>query len=252
MVAGAGMLRLFVSGDEASGPSQATAQRAGLKVCILAMRPHHWAKNVLLFVPMVLAHDFRLVSLLHAGAAFAAFCFCASAIYLINDIRDIDADRRHPTKRLRPIAAGELSLPRGILLAGGLLAGGLVVGTVTGSWLFLGTLLVYLALTSLYSFSLKRQMVVDVMLLANLYVLRIMAGGIASGTPVSEWLLAFSMFLFLSLAFIKRYVELARLADAGHPACNSRGYVVADLSLIESLGSTSGYLAGPGACVVHQ
>ena len=240
--AAAGTLRLYV-GDVPPLLSPAAARRASLKACIVAMRPHHWAKNVLLFVPLILAHDFTLASLLRAGSAFAAFCFCASAIYLINDIRDIDADRRHPTKRFRPIAAGELSVRQGIFLAAALLAGGLLVGAVMGSLLLFGALALYLALTSLYSFTLKRQIVIDVVLLANLYTLRILAGGFASGTAVSEWLLAFSIFLFLSLAFAKRYAELARLADAGHAACNSRGYVVADLSLIENLGPTSGYLA---------
>ena len=235
--------RLYVREEETPLPSQVVAYRTRLSACIVAMRPHHWTKNVLLFVPLILAHDFSLGSLLRASTAFAAFCLCASAIYLINDIHDIDTDRCHPNKCFRPIAAGEMSVLQGIFLAAGLLVSGLVVGVVMGSWLFLGTLVLYLALTSLYSFGLKRQMVVDVILLANLYTLRIVAGGFASGIPVSEWLLAFSMFFFLSLAFAKRYAELARLADAGHAACNSRGYVVADLSLIENLGPTSGYLA---------
>ena len=117
------------------------------------------------------------------------------------------------------------------------------MGAALGSWLFLGTLAAYLALTIFYSFGLKRQIVVDVVLLANLYTLRIIAGGVASGVPISEWLLAFSMFMFLSLAFAKRYAELARLADAGETACHSRGYLVADLGLIENLGPTSGYLS---------
>ncbi len=209
----------------------------------MALRPHHWTKNSLLFAPLILSHSLSLARLFNTTIAFVAFCLCASAIYLINDIRDIDADRRHPKKRFRPIAAGELSTRQGIFLAAGLLGGGLVVATVAGSWWFLGTLILYLALTSLYSFGLKREMVIDVVLLANLYTLRIIAGGFASGILVSEWLLAFSVFIFLSLAFAKRYLELARLADVGGMACHSRGYVVADLSLIENLGPTSGYLA---------
>ena len=237
------MPRLYVGEEESPLPSLAAVHDSRLKACILAMRPHHWTKNVLLRRRRVLAHDFSLTHLFRTSTAFVAFCFCTSAIYLINDVRDIDADRRHPKKRLRPIAAGELSVQQGICLAAGLLAGGFVVGTVIGSWQFLGTLVLYLVLTSLYSFGLKRQMVVDVVLLANLYTLRIVAGGFASGIPVSEWLLAFSTFLFLSLAFAKRYAELARTADAGTMACHSRGYVIADLSLIESLGPTSGYLA---------
>ena len=106
------MFRVYAGEDEASFPGAAATGRTGLAACVAALRPHHWAKNTLLFLPLVLAHDFSPAGIFRAGIAFLAFCCCASAIYLVNDLRDIDADRRHPQKRLRPIAAGELSAPR--------------------------------------------------------------------------------------------------------------------------------------------
>ncbi len=215
-----------------------------LKAAIKAMRPHQWVKNVLLWVPLMLGHAYDDSAKVFAAAvAFTAFSLTASSVYLFNDMLDVEADRLHPKKKFRPFAAG--SLP---LLYGPPLVVGLITTAVTLALLFLplpylGVLLLYLAVNVAYSASLKSKMLIDVMLLASLYTLRIFAGGVATDLRVSEWLLAFSIFMFTSLAFAKRYVELARVAAEGKTEAKGRGYRVEDLALIISVGPTAGYLA---------
>ncbi len=215
-----------------------------LKAAFKAMRPHQYVKNVLLWVPLMLAHAYSDSSKVFAAlVAFAAFSLTASAVYLFNDMLDVEADRVHPKKRSRPFASG--SLP---LLYGPPMVAGLITLAITLSVLFLpseylAVLLLYLAVNSAYSVSLKSKMLIDVMILASLYTLRIFAGGVATGLQVSEWLLAFSIFFFTSLAFAKRYVELDRVAVEGKTEAKGRGYRVEDLELIISVGPTSGYLA---------
>ncbi|HEY5312308.1 MAG TPA: UbiA family prenyltransferase [Pirellulales bacterium] len=208
------------------------------------LRPKQWVKNLLLFVPLLLAHqvgDFG--RLWKCCLSFIAFSAIASAIYVVNDLADLAADRLHPHKRRRPFAAGALPLREGPWLAGLLLAAGLGISLAALPAGLTGLMVLYLALTLLYSFWLKRKIVVDVIFLAAFYTLRVIAGGVATGVVVSEWLLVFSMFLFLSLAFAKRYVELARACDSGTMDLNRRSYLPSDLGLIESLGPNSGYLA---------
>jgi 4-hydroxybenzoate polyprenyltransferase/phosphoserine phosphatase len=217
--------------------------RATWRPMLRALRPHQWVKNLLLVIPLILSHELldvdKLIALL---IAFGAFSACASAIYLINDLSDLGADRRHPTKSRRPFAAGTLPLIYGPCLVVGLLS------LVFGLCLLLppkfgGFLLLYLALNYLYTTWLKRKVMADVLLLAGLYTLRLLAGGAAVEVPLTEWLLAFSTFLFLSLAFVKRYSELSRLARSNGTEARGRGYRVSDLGLIQNLGSSSGYLA---------
>jgi 4-hydroxybenzoate polyprenyltransferase len=208
------------------------------------LRPKQWVKNLLLFVPLLLAHrvgDFG--GLWKCCLSFIAFSAIASAIYVVNDLADLAADRLHPHKRRRPFAAGTLPLREGPWLAGLLLAASLGISLAALPAGLTALLVLYLVLTMLYSFWLKRMVVVDVIFLAAFYTLRVIAGGVATGVPVSEWLLVFSMFLFLSLAFAKRYVELARACDSGAMDLNRRSYLPSDLGLIESLGPNSGYLA---------
>ncbi|MCR9166478.1 MAG: UbiA family prenyltransferase [Nannocystaceae bacterium] len=215
-----------------------------LKAALKAMRPHQWVKNVLLWVPLMLAHAYDDSAKVFAAlVAFSAFSLTASSVYLFNDMLDVEADRLHPKKKFRPFAAG--SLP---LLYGPPMVLGLVTTAITLALLFLplpylGVLLLYLAVNVAYSASLKSKMLIDVMLLASLYTLRIFAGGVATDLRVSEWLLAFSIFMFTSLAFAKRYVELARVAAEGKTEAKGRGYRVEDLELIISVGPTAGYLA---------
>jgi 4-hydroxybenzoate polyprenyltransferase len=211
-----------------------------------ALRPHQWAKNTLVFLPLMLAQRWGewnawLIALL----VFAAFCLAASGVYVVNDILDVEADRRHPSKKNRPFAAGVLTPRFGVLLAGLLFVGAL--GLSVAVFPFEGAIIIvlYALLSTSYSLWLKRFLMVDVLVLSGLYALRILGGGLATGTPVSRWLLAFSGFFFLSLAFAKRYTELHQLSvkNTGEEKAAGRGYRVSDLSLVESLGPTSGYLA---------
>jgi len=208
-----------------------------------ALRVHQWLKNLLVLLPMMAAHRFDDPALLgRTLLGFMAFCLCASGVYLLNDLLDLAADRHHARKRHRPFAAGSLSLVHGaaVSLLLTLAAFALALGL---SPLFAGVLGVYYALTLAYSFRLKRRVMVDVIVLAGLYTLRIIGGGVLLATALSFWLLAFSMFLFLSLAMLKRYTELLRLVDDGKSRSKGRGYEVEDLHLMQSLGGASGYNA---------
>lgn len=216
----------------------------GWQPLLRVVRPPQWAKNLLVFVPLLLAHELTDPVRWVAGlAALVAFSLCASGIYVFNDLLDIEADRRHPQKRLRPFAAGTLPVRIGPPLAAALVAGALGLSLAMLPPAFAATLVLYLVLNLLYTFWLKRKLMVDVLLLAALYGIRVWAGGLATEVPVSEWLMGFSLFLFTSLAFVKRYCELSRTADEGSESTPGRGYVVADLGLIGSIGPTSGYLA---------
>jgi len=207
-----------------------------------SLRLHQWAKNLLIFVPLLCSHALSRTKLLTALAAFLCFSLAASSAYIVNDLVDIEADRRHPRKRLRPFAAADLSGQTGVLLATALLAVGLL-----GSWLlpgnFFSWLLVYLVTTLAYSMVVKRIALVDVMVLSGLYSLRLLAGSSATQTPISHWLAGFSMFLFLSLAIVKRFAELENLRATNAVPRNGRGYLVTDLEQLRSFGTASAYAA---------
>lgn len=208
-----------------------------------ALRIRHWLKNFLIFVPLLAAHQADSWSLfLPTLLAFLAFSMCASSSYLLNDLLDLERDRRHPEKRNRPMASGAMSLIVGIALFPVLL----IIAFIT-SWLSLPrqfgiSLLVYYALTLMYSTVLKRVVMMDVVVLAILYTLRIIAGSSAINIAPSVWLLAFSMFLFLSMALVKRYAELHTMREQGLVRTLGRGYLSSDLPLLASLGAASGYL----------
>lgn len=204
-----------------------------------AVRPHQWIKNVLVFVPLIGAHRFDRVDLWLIGVStFVAFSLSAAAIYILNDIADIDADRLHPSKRNRPFAAGQLSARFGYVAAALLAFAGFTVAAGV-SWAVAATIVCYVAVTIAYTARLKREPVLDVFTLAGLYVIRIAAGGLATSTPLTSWLLAFAMFLFLSLAFVKRYVELVRVDGRLH----GRGYGPGDLLWLHAIGTSAGYMA---------
>lgn len=217
--------------------------RGGMKTWVKALRIHQWLKNLLVFVPLLASHRF-----LEAGAivptlvAFLAFGLCASGVYVLNDLLDLPSDRAHPRKRKRPFAAGSLPLIHGLAAAPLLTLAGFALALWVG-WEFALVLLGYYAMTLAYSLRLKRVVMVDVVLLAGLYTIRIIGGAAALSTALSFWLLAFSMFLFLSLAMLKRYTELAIMLASGQEKASGRGYVVEDLPLIQSLGAASGYCA---------
>lgn len=203
-----------------------------LKPALRAMRPHQWSKNMLLFLPMLAAHDFS--SLVQIILGFVAFCLVASAVYVINDLLDLAADRAHSRKRLRPFASGALGLGVGTALGGGLLLAGILAGLATGSPGFFAVLAGYFALTLAYSMWLKRKLVIDIITLAGLYTIRIVAGAAAISVALSPWMLGFSMFMFLSLAAIKRQAELMDLATSGRSGAG-RAYQVDDLPVLRGL-----------------
>jgi len=208
-----------------------------------AMRLHQWLKNLLLFVPLIMAHQFAEEALLgQAVLAFIAFGLCASSVYLLNDLLDLPDDRRHSTKCNRPFAAGTLSIVNGTLLIPILLLSAFAVALLLPVN-FLLVLLIYYVLTLAYSFKLKRIALVDVLTLASLYTLRIIAGAAAVSLVPTFWLLAFSMFFFLSLALVKRFTELLGLEKSGKSDAAGRGYSVVDLETLSHFGSTSAYMA---------
>ncbi len=217
------------------------ANKASFRTWIKAVRLHQWAKNGLIFVPALLAHVITVPQVLVRGVmAFLAFGLCASSVYVINDLFDLNADRQHPRKRHRPFAAGELSIRSGFTVAAIMLlvAAGLAAAV---SLRFLAVLAGYYLTTWAYSLRLKRVPLLDVMILAGLYTLRIIAGAAAMEIPLSFWLLAFSVFMFLSLGFVKRYAELHDASRAGRLLGHARGYGESDLPLIMSLGTAAGY-----------
>lgn len=205
---------------------------------VQAVRLHQWLKNLLLFVPLLFSHRLTEGTLfLQALAGFISFGLCASAVYLINDLFDLDHDREHPTKRNRLLAAGALPLDLAAGLIPVLLLGCLLLGALLGPE-FLVVLSVYFVTTFGYSLRLKQVAVLDVLLLSALYTLRLLAGGAATGVTVSYWLLLFSLFFFLSLAMLKRYIEVSSLDTVA-----GRGYQAGDDQLLKQFGAASGYIA---------
>lgn len=214
-----------------------------LKPVAKALRVHQWAKNVLVLTPVFASHQIANLSLvLQSGLALVSFSLLASSVYILNDCLDLPSDRQHPRKKNRPFASGRLSIPFGLLLAAGCLLGGIFLALALPP-LFSLVLGGYLVLTTGYSFYLKQFVMVDVIVLAQLYTLRIYGGGAATGIVPSHWLLTFSLFLFLSLALVKRYTELRLLGQAGDKEMHGRGYWVTDAELIASIGSSSGLVA---------
>ena len=214
-----------------------------IKPFIKALRPVQWLKNLLVFVPLLAGQKLGDPALfLAACMAFVAFSLTASSVYLVNDLLDLAADRRHHRKSARPFASGALPIKVGIIAAPLLIALGIAIGLLSLPPAFLIVLGGYLLLTSLYSFWLKRHVIVDVILLAGLYTLRIIAGSGATGIAPSFWLLAFSQFIFFSLALVKRYTEL-RLKDDDGSIIAGRGYYPADLPVLMALGASSGMMA---------
>ena len=215
----------------------------GLRSWLAALRLHQWSKNLLVSVPLLAAHQlFDPAAALNSAIAFFAFSLCASGAYVLNDLLDLDADRRHPRKRLRPFAAGSLPIAAGLLAAPLLTIAAFVVASLLPSR-FLLVLLAYGATTLTYSLLLKRIAMLDVLTLAALYTIRIIGGAVAIPVPASSWLLAFAMFLFLGLALVKRYIELLRVAaEHGGGPVAGRGYHVAHLRPVWLCGLACGVL----------
>ncbi len=207
-----------------------------------ALRPHQWLKNTLVFLPLLAAHQFDSVSIGKAVLAFVAYSLVASSVYLLNDLLDLAADRAHPRKRARPFASGALPLAWGTALVPGLLLAGSLVSLLLGP-AFLAIMAIYYVLTTVYSFVLKRLLIIDICALAALYTLRIVAGGFATDVYLSVWLLAFSIFFFFSLAAMKRQTELVSSVEEGEGKAYGRGYITGDLPLVTNMAVGSGYVS---------
>jgi 4-hydroxybenzoate polyprenyltransferase/phosphoserine phosphatase len=228
---------VVVVGDPSPSPA------ARLRLWARALRLHQWAKNILIFLPVFAAHRTGVATITHALIAFLAFSLCASSVYLLNDLLDLPHDRAHARKRHRPFASGAIPLDQAPLAIAVCLLGGAALA-LTLPWRFVGMLAVYYACTTTYSFGLKRKPVWDVMMLALLYTMRVFAGSAATGIRISPWLLAFSMFLFFSLAVVKRQTELVQHLRSGRTEkLSGRGYLPEDLGVLSAMAASSGYMS---------
>lgn len=234
----------FIAAVNAVAPVETSfpKSRGRFSTALQSLRPYQWAKNILVFVPILTAHkltDSR--SLWLGGIAFVSLCFLASGVYLLNDLLDLEADRAHPFKRKRPLASGAMSVPMAATLSLLLLGAGFAIGSLCHRG-FLALAAIYLAGNVAYSLWGKRIVMLDVVILACFYALRLLAGGSATGIGVSDWLLAFAVFFFFGLAMVKRYSELRSLvADEGNVA--GRGYTRSDLEQIGTFGVASGMIS---------
>lgn len=221
------------------------APRATFGEWMQVLRCSHWIKNLLILVPVLTAHQYSDVpSVVRAVEAFIAFSLCASSVYVVNDLLDLRDDRHHTTKKSRPFASGRVSIASGLVGFPLLLLAAFGIAVWRLPPVFTAALAGYYALTLAYSLWLKQKMVIDVIVLAALYTLRLVAGAAAASIPLSFWLLAFSMFMFLSLALVKRYAELFHVrAGLGTAKARGRGYFADDLPMVASLGAASGYMA---------
>ena len=218
-------------------------QGGGVRAWLKAARVHQWLKNLLVFVPLLASHRFlEPDTVLQAALAFVAFGLCASGVYLFNDLLDLDSDRQHPRKRNRPFAYGRLELRSGLLATPALTSAGFLLAWYVAP-AFLLVLTAYFVLTLAYSLRLKQVVMVDVVMLAALYTIRIVGGAAAIDVTLSFWLLTFSMFIFLSLAMLKRYTELQLTAASGKLKPSGRGYHVDDVGLVQTLGTASGLVS---------
>ena len=223
-----------------TGPAAGLARAAAI---LRAMRPHQWVKNVLVFLPMIADHSLTPANVGWTLLAFLAFGLVASAVYVLNDLIDLPADRRHPTKRNRPFASGALPLSVGRWLFPGFLGAGLGLAAIGGAGLFL-VMVLYALTTTAYSMKLKGTLGADIILLAVLYTLRIIAGAAVTGIALSMWLLSFSVFLFLSLAAVKRLSELVYIeTEGGRGRAAGRAYTVEDRPVIAMIETSAGFLS---------
>ena len=217
-------------------------EKPSLKTWLKAIRMHQWVKNVLIAVPVLTAHQFEADYFVLVALGFLSFSLAASSVYVLNDLLDLESDRQHPSKCNRPFAAGKLSVMQGCMMFPVLLL--LAAGIAAFLPLkFMFALGLYYFLTLIYSFKLKRVIMLDTIMLAALYTMRIIAGTVLISVQFSFWLLAFSMFIFLSLALVKRYTELVLMKASGTLKTIGRGYHADDDSMVASLGAASGYIA---------
>ncbi len=225
------------------GSQRFDSRAATLKTYARMLRVHQWLKNLLVFAPAVLAHTIASAETLVASSiAFLAFSFSASAVYILNDILDLPLDRRHATKRNRPFASGTVSIPYGLAVSACLLFTAAALCLLL-PLAFAGVIALYLVATTAYSLTLKRMLLIDVLCLAGLYSMRLLGGKVATELPLSFWLVAFALFFFLSLALVKRYVELQGAITDEQARVAGRGYVSEDIDVIGQSGVASAFVA---------
>ena len=213
-----------------------------IKAFFIAIRPYQWLKNILIFLPIIAAHNINNIVILDAILAFISFSFTASSVYLINDLLDLKSDRNHPHKNKRPFASGDLPMQMGHILGLATLLLGIICALKLGLN-FLSVLFLYFLITIFYSIYFKKRTIIDIFILSLLYTIRIIGGGVATNIDVSFWLLAFAIFIFLSLAAIKRQSELVDLLKRGKSEIVGRGYNVQDLNFISSFALSAGLLS---------
>lgn len=206
------------------------------------LRPHQWLKNILVFLPLTMAHVWTTPKIMAALIAFTSFCMCASAGYILNDILDREHDRAHPKKQMRPLASGAIPLPHAIGMLAALLCAAFLLALLLPIY-FLVVLGAYFLATAAYSTFLKRKLLLDVIILAGLYGLRVVAGAVACDVPLSQWLIAFCFFIFLSLALIKRTTELVSMPPSEDDIVVGRGYQRSDLTPILVLSGVSAFVS---------
>ncbi len=220
-------------------PSSETVQF--VNSCLEAARPHHWVKNLLVFLPMLAAHQVSSNTLLNSVNAFVSFSLIASAVYLLNDLYDCNADKTHSRKRNRPLASGRITRSACLVCAGVFLVAAFVSAARLGTY-FSVVLLAYLSLAVAYTVFLKRIVYLDVCILAGLYTSRIIAGGAATAITPSVWLLLFSACIFFALAAVKRLAELRDIADSADvQSISGRGYHLRHLPIVERFATIAGY-----------
>ncbi|MDM0045925.1 UbiA family prenyltransferase [Variovorax dokdonensis] len=224
-----------------------------IKRYLYAMRVHQWLKNILVFLPLLpVLHELTASVVGHALLAFVAFGLMASGIYVLNDLLDLESDRKHKRKRFRPFASGEIPVRTGVMMCLGLCGGSLLLSVLLINLPFLCVLIAYMLLTTAYSFFLKRRAIVDVFSLASLYTIRVVAGAAATGLPLSLWILSFSLFIFLSLALAKRYVELSGTPAEVMQMARDRNYHLSDVPLVLAGGVAAGQMAALLLCLYLQ
>jgi 4-hydroxybenzoate polyprenyltransferase len=230
--------------EQAASGESAGARTMRAQDLLGVLRVHQWAKNFLVFVPLLLAHKFKDLQAWERGLlCFLSFSLAASGVYVLNDLCDLASDRAHPRKKLRPFAAGRVAPQVGYALLPILFAAALGLALVLRSPSFAVAVGIYIVAGGLYSIRLRGKLIVDIFVLAGLYTLRVLAGGLGTHIPVTQWLLAFAMFLFLSLAFLKRYSDIRLLAGQGAAVGGDHAYFRDDAALMRSMGTASGYLS---------
>ncbi len=244
VVVGSSNMLAWRAGRLTTVEARIEATHVAPKRYLYGLRVHQWLKNVLIFLPLMpVLHQLDRGLVLNAVIAFIAFGLMASSIYVLNDLLDLESDRRHKRKRLRPFASGEISATHGGVMALALCAMSLVLSVACLPAPFVGVLLFYMALTTAYSFSFKRRGLVDVFALAALYTVRVGAGAAATGLPLSYWILSFSLFTFLSLALAKRYVELTGTPEEVVQMKRDRGYHPVDIPFVLCAGIAAGQMS---------